>query len=347
MNQEKWPTGQQIPPQEEEKGYFDRLRKAIQGKVNESRLSNTDYQSTVGVYGGKLVLDSEGRLVYDTRGLVSKVDRSGDAVLRTYDEHLVKKPWELLKRHPRWFFRFLAPGPKRYRGTRQEIMENIERLGLTEYYGPHQNGIEIKKPEVYTKGVALQDIYRADLIDSDKLKEINRFEALASASQYISKIHTEHGGIGELVPGDIIFQDEKEGAAQNPVLNLPDIVYNKEKNIGEKEKKATDLLDFLASIGTEELRRSEDWQEVEKALKIILENYADQKVIALTASFARRGRLTLQGDTEILNLPNTFTKKKRFVFSQHNKARLGTKTNFEARLRQTIIEVCEKFKPNN
>lgn len=185
MNQEKWPIGQQIPPQESEKGYFDKLRRAIQGEVNESRLPNTDYESTVGVYGGKLVLDSEGKLVYDTRGLVSRVDRKGDSVLRTYDEHLVKEPWKLLKRHPRWFFRFLAPGPKRYRGRQEEIMENVKRLGLADYYGIHQNGIEIKKPEIYAKGVALQDIYRADLINSDKLKEIDRFEALAFAAQYI------------------------------------------------------------------------------------------------------------------------------------------------------------------
>ena len=62
-----------------------------------------------------------------------------------------------------------APGAKRYRGSNEEVQENIERLGLSEFYGPHKNGIEIKKPEIYTHGLALQDVYRSDMIDSEKL----------------------------------------------------------------------------------------------------------------------------------------------------------------------------------
>lgn len=340
MNFEKLPASDFEKPKE---SIIDKVRKKIQERVNESRLPSVDYESTVGVYGGRLVFDNEDKLVYNTTGFVSKVDRKGDAVLRTFDEHLVKEPWKLLKNHPKWFFKFLTPGPKRYRGTPDEIMESVEKLGLSDYYGLHKDGIEIKKPEIYTRGIDLQDIYRADLIGSSQLNEIDREKALSKASEYIKKIHDERGGIGELVVGDIIFQENEENQVKNPVLNLPDIIYSKEKNIGEKEKKATDLLDFLASIGTEEFRRSRNWRRVEKSIKIILENYGDQEVIKLTNSFVKRGRLTLQGDIEMLNLPDTLTTKTRAVFAQHNKARLGSGKDFEGQLKQIIVKACEEF----
>ena len=86
-----------------------------------------------------------------------------------------------------------------------------------------------------------------------------------------------------------------------------------------------------------------DREEAKKALSTILENYDDKEIIALTGSFAKRGRLTLQGDVEVLNLPDSITKKGRGIFSQHNKARLSSKTEFEGQLRKEIIDMCKEF----
>ena len=322
--------------------------KKIQGVMNESRLPNEEYESTVGVYGGKMNYDKEGKMVWDRRGIISKIDKAGDAVLRSYDEHVVKEPGKLLRMHPKIAAeKFFHPGTKRYRGGNEEVIENIERLGLSEFYGPHENGIEIKKPEIYKHGIPLQDVYRSDIIESDKLKATDRFQALAEASKYVRQIHNEHGGIGEVLVSDIIFQEDQGGKLEKPVLNLPDIVFNKEKKIGEKDKKATDMIDFMSSVYGEEIRRSQNSEEAGKALDIIVKNYGDKDVISMVESFIKRGRLTLQGDTEVLNLPNTSIKKARGLFSQHNKARLGSKVNFEGEMKRKIKEACESFLSND
>ena len=315
-----------------------------QGVMNESNLPNESYKSTVGVYGGKMVRDPEGKMVWDRRGIISKIDKAGDAVLRTYDEHVVKEPGKLLRMHPKIAAKkFFHPGTKRYRGSNEEIQANIERLGLSDYYGPHQNGIEIKDSEVYTKGMALQDVYRSDLIKSDELKATDRFQALAEASKYIREIHDQHGAVGEILVSDIIFQEDVDGRLGKPVLNLPDIVWNKKKATGEIDKKTTDMLDFLCSTFGEEMRRSQNPEDADKALDIIISNYGDPKVVSMVKSFIKRGRFPLQGDTEAVDLPNTTTKLARGAFSQHNKARLGSKTSFEGDMKQRIMDACERF----
>jgi hypothetical protein len=322
----------------------DKLREKVQSKVNESLIPNKNYESTVGVYGGKMTEDENGKMVYDTRGAISKVDKFGDALLRTYDEHTVKEPGRLARKHPKQASKFLTmPGTKRYRGSREEIVENAERLGLGEYYGLDENGVEIKNPKIYKEGTILQDVYRSVEINSDKLNNVDRFQALAEASKYVKGIHQEHGGIGELLVSDIIFRRNEDGKVSDPVLNLPDIVFNKEKKTGENEKKATDLLDFLASVYFEEFKRSQDWDDARKSLETVLENYGDEEIIHLTKSLAKRGRLTLQGNVESLNLPETVTKKGIKLFSLHNNARLSPKKGFDGQMRTDIIDACEKF----
>lgn len=329
----------------EGEGFLRRaIGEKIQSTVNESTLPNEEYKSTVGVYGGKMNYDQEGRMVWDRRGIVSKIDKAGDAVLRTYDEHVVKEPGKLLRKHPKIAAKkFFAPGTKRYRGSNEEVLENVGRLGLSEFYGPHENGIEIKDPEIYKKGLALQDVFRSDLIDSDKLKAADRFQALAEAAKYIREIHDEHGGVGEILVSDIIFQEDQDGKLGKPVLNMPDIVWNKGKNTSEKDKKTTDMLDFLCSVYGEEFRRSQSLEDVDKALDAIVQNYGDKDIISLVESFIKRGRLTLQGDTEAVSLPSSITKKARGIFSQHNKARLGSKKGFEGTMKERITEACERF----
>ncbi len=318
--------------------------KRIQGIMNESRLPNEEYESTVGVYGGKMNVGEDGEMVWDRRGIVSKIDKAGDAVLRTYDEHVVKEPLKMMWRHPKLFLKeMFAPGTKRYRGNNAEVLENIERLGLSDYYGPHENGIEIKQPDIYKHGLDLQDVYRSDQIESDVLKETDRFQALAEASKYVGQIHKEHGGIGELLVSDIIFLEDKDGKLGKPLLNLPDIVFNKEKITSEVDKKTTDMLDFLCSVFGEEYRRSQNLEDVDKALDAIVENYGDKNIISLVESFVKRGRLTLQGDAELLKLPSTTTKQARGIFSQHNKARLASKKDIDGLMKEKIVDACERF----
>lgn len=325
---------------------LNKIRDTINSKVNESKIPTEDYESTSGVYGGKIKIEEDGKMVWNNKGIISKIDKWGDAILRTYDDHIVKDLGEIFKHNPKSFFKFLAPGTKRYRGSKEEIFENIKRLGLEETYGLHKNGIEIKDKDLYYKGISLQDIYRSDLINNDKLSGLDRFQALAEISKYLRKLHDNYGGTGQTLVGSFIFKKNENGQVNEPILNMPDIVFNKNKNIGEKEKKAIDILDLITSIGAEEFRRSEgDLGSVKEAMKKVLENYGDKDVINLVESYIKRGRLTLMGDVEskVVNLPdNTFTTKNRGIFTKHNEARMVNNKSLETSLKDIGFEVCEE-----
>lgn len=324
-------------------GILDKSREIIGGIVNQSKLPTKEklgFESTVGIYGGSLVYDHENKLVWDTRSKVSQLDQKGDIFLRKTDEHIAKNPLQILKRHPRWFLKILSAESKRYRGTKEEVAANAVRLRLSDYYGLHPWGIEIKKKEVYEAGYALQDLYRADQINADALNGVDRFQALSDASKYIRQIHDQYGAIGEIVSSDIIFQQREGDKVIKPVLNIPDIVYNPNLRTGLKEQKATDLLDFLNQIGAEEWRRSAgDPAMLKKALETIFSNYGDQEIIKAVVSLADRGRLVLPEKREDLNLPLTISSRLRGIFMQHNKQRLSSQPEYANVLRQEIIKM--------
>ena len=325
---------------------LNKVRDTINKTVNESKIPTENHESTLGVYGGKIKREEDGKMVWNNKGIVSKIDKWGDAILRTYDDHLVKDLRALFNRNPKLFFEFLIPGTKRYRGSKEEIFENIKRLGLEDTYGLHENGIEIKDQDLYLKGLPLQDIYRSDLIDSKDVVGFDKEQALMESAKYLRKIHDERGGIGEVNIGDIIFKQHENGRVGEPVLNMPDIVWNEEKNIGEKEKKATDMLDFVVSVGAEEFRSSGSLDNVKEAMRQVLENYGDKDVINLVKSYIKRGRLTLLGDvkSEAVNLPeDTFTTNNRGLFTKHNEARIVNNKDLETSLKDIGLEVCEEI----
>lgn len=303
-------------------------------------LPNEAYESTVGVYGGEIRYDQNGKMVYDVRvlrekiirGISSGIDVKGDRILRPYDDHVVQKPIAMLRRHPKQFLGFVfRPNASRHRGNTEQILENVKRLGLTEYYGRHPWGIEIKKPEIFTKGMALQDILRAKEINSPVLTDIDPLQALREATIYIKKIHDEHGPIGDLV-GDIMFQSKQGREVKNPVLNIPDVVLTpttrmiKSAEVISREQKATDVLEHLFHTGFELLRQSKDEVYVRKALDVVVEAYSDKDVLSMTKSFVKRGRPTLKG-----------------LFSLHNQAHLSADLSNASRVRQLVTEELTSF----
>ncbi len=323
------------------------VRDKINKTVNESKMPIEKYESTVGVYGGKMK-NEDGKMIWNNQGIISQIDKFGDAVLRNYDEHVMKNPGELFKKNPFLFFKFFMPGPKRYRGSKDEIFTNIKRLGLDGIYGLHEKGIEIKDQNLFTKGVILQDVYRADLIGpgAGELLGLNETELLSKASAYLKSIHDNYGAVGEVLPSDFIFRRDENGNVAEVVLNIPDIVFNEKKNIGEKEQKATDLLDFIISIGAEDFRTSQDERSVERAMETILSSYGDKEIIALLKSFIGRGRLTLSGDrnSSAVNIPaDSFTTKNRGLFTKHNEARVANNRSLETLLKDISLKVCNKF----
>lgn len=351
-------------PKQADRDIVNKTRKGVNSLVMESVLPTEEaqgYKSTVGIYGGKIIPGENGGLVYDMRGLQSKADQHGDRVLRTFDEHLIKRPGHMLGRGMAESFRLHSLKPlkkffsmstdaKRYRVTSGEkVMENVKRFGLEKYYKPHPNGIEINDAEAFTHSVALKDIYHQDEINSPALNNIDRFQALGTASQYMSELHQRAGGLAEGLTTQFLFEKNEGGKVSEPYLLIPTEIYNPEKSISEIDQKATDLLDLLVSAAAEELRRTEDWQNVNKALDTVLENYGDTKVIAMVKSFAKRGRLTLNGDTERLEKKVSATHKITHpAFAAHNTQRLGIKSSKDSSpIRNLVIEACEAYLKNN
>jgi hypothetical protein len=336
-----------------DKGIVNRIRKLINSKVEESRLPTKEglgYESTMGVYGGKLINDAEDRLVYNTRGLWSKIDQWGDRILRAFDEHHARQPGKMFLRRPRAFLKLLPfiVDSKRYRGTPEQTMENVKRLGLEEYYGLHPDGIEVKDPKLFSHSIGLQDVFRQDLIDHPSVNDIDRFEALGAATDYMHELHEKAGGIAEGNAYVFLFTEKNGNKVEKPTLMIPTEIYNPEKHVSDIEQKSTDLLDLLASSAAEEYRRTKDWESVRHAFQTVLEHYKDPKVIKMVASYVRRGRLTLPGDLEALDFETSPTYRlSRKAFAAHNTQRLSMKhPEVTAQIRQEIIGVCEQYVAN-
>jgi hypothetical protein len=333
-----------------DQGIVNQLRKWINSRVQESKLPTKEglgYESTMGVYGGKLAKDDEGRLVYDTRGFWSKIDQWGDRLLRSFDEHHARKPGAMFRRRPFGFMKLLpfVVDSKRYRGTPEQAVDNIRRFGLTDYYGAHPWGVEVKNPDLFSHSIGLQDIFRQDQIDHPALADIDRFEALGTAAEYMHSLHETAGGIAEGNAYSFLFTEKKDGKVEKPIIMIPTEIYNPEKHISDVEKKATDLLDLLASSAAEEYRRSKEWGSVRKALETVLGHYGDEKVIAMVASYVKRGRLTLPGDIEGLAFETSPTyRASRRAFAAHNTQRLTIKSpEVTPQFRQEIIDACERY----
>ena len=322
----------QTPDMPKRPGILERASQLLNHNVLQSvPIHNEDlgYDSVAGTYGFTLVKAADGELVFTSSGIWNKVDRVGDRLIRKTDEHVIKRPTEMLKRHPRRFFQQVTTEAKRARGETEEIVENADRLGLSEYYGIHPQGVELKKPELLTKGINLWDIYT---VNNPALSEIDRLSALSTAAGYIRQVHDTHGAIGEVLTNDIIFQKKEGTMVSEPVLNLPDIVYSSQKYSSEQLKNATepravDLMDFLMSVGASEVRKTGDWEKVKQAMNAIISGYGESKVIPAVASLARRGRLTLDGR----------------ITGQHNTVRLSMdkqEENIALQMRQLVIAEC-------
>lgn len=224
----------------------------------------------------------------------------------------------------------------RYRGTPQEISENADRLGLSEYYGAHPWGIEIKKPEIYSQGISLYDIIVAQKEGKIPLQDIDRNQALGEAAKYAREVHDKHGAIGELLTMDIQFQNAEGGVVSNPVLGLPDIVWNNDATMSETAKKATDIMDFVVNTSFWEHKAGINPEEIQKDLDTILASYDDPQVIRAVRSFVnpdrRSKKPTLPGENKLGIL--------------HNVARLGADKDHTSNVRRDVFSATERYLAN-
>lgn len=213
------------------------------------------------VYGGVIKKNEKGRMVFDTRGFHARFDIWGDEMVRPYDDHYVKQPGKMLFAHPDKFLKFVfQPDAPRHRGSARQIAENITRLGLTDAYGPHPWGVEIKKPEIFTRGFVLHDVLHAKEIGAPVLQDIDPIQALKEATIYIREVHEKYGPVGDLV-GDIVFQRKEGSRVVDPILNIPDVILTPSPGRIKKirQSAARDL--FCRQYGTDSIKSYEKSQQ--------------------------------------------------------------------------------------
>jgi hypothetical protein len=383
---ERVPEG--LPNSEPENELHDasisRVSSTLNAVMQGTRLPTQEmlgFESTVGMYGAFLRKDEHGRLVWDARvlptegsalnprhwrfltGLRAAIDRTGDRKVRAGDDNTLKNFEGLRQRYglSRKLRSHVIPWSesKRHRGSNAEILDHISELGLQNVYGSHPWGIEIKDKEVFTKGLALLDIFRSDQLGNPAaLDGIDRFDALGQASEHLHRYHAAGKATGEANVYRFIFcgADAAEGGGRrvrDPVLNLPDIVWNKKQNakgenvVTDKEKFTLELLDLLVSAAMEELRRSTGNPEsMRHALDTVLDHYGDDDVIRLAASYLRRGRVTMPGSPEGITArisSGKTTQTLRSAAALHNQARLGVTADTAGMLRVSIEEACDAW----
>lgn len=228
----------------------------------------------------------------------------------------------------------------RHIGTAEEIRENVSRLGLEEYYGPHAWGIEFKKPEIFTQGVSLYDVVVAKKEGKEPLEDVDQQQAFAEAGKYIRQVHDEHGGIGELLIMDIQFQKKEGSKLSDPVLGLPDIVWDKDATLSETAKKATDVMDFLVNTAFWQRRAGMQPADITHVLNTFIKSYGDLKVIQAVRAFVNpdRGsrRLTMAGETGHGGIA-------RKLSEMHNAARLGVIPEETKNVRQEVFDVVNNY----
>ncbi|MGE5041988.1 MAG: hypothetical protein ACM3IJ_03715 [Candidatus Levyibacteriota bacterium] len=248
-----------------------------------------------------------------------------------------KKPGQKLA--PRSFLNLAVEGTllgnraARYRGSPEEIAENAQRLGLSEYYGLHPLGVEFKKPEIYTKGTSLYDIIIAQKEGKTPLIDIDKNQALSETARYVRNTHDNYGAVGELLIMDIQFRQRDGNQVLDPVLGIPDIVWNKNATMSETAKKATDILDFMVNLSYWEHKAETDPVTIQKELDLFLETYGDDKVIRAVRSFINPDRKSKK--------PTLPGEHKRAML--HNVARLGASADFTPQVRQEVFDATVRY----
>lgn len=330
--------GGKITKDEEGKTVFDmRGNKDILDKYGDKRVRSIDEHSA----NAGLFLKHAGKVWKNRAASILEAVHLKSSSRAEMDPEARQK-WDekesVQKIAPRSFLKLAAEGIKgnraaRYRGKPEEIAENAERLGLTDYYGIHPWGVEIKKPEIYTDGISLYDIVVAKKEGKEQLQDIDKNQALAEAAKYTRQMHDAHGGIGELLIMDFQFQTRDGSTVSNPVLGLPDIVWNKDATLSDTSKKATDILDFMVNLSYWEHKAETDPTKIQNELDVFLHNYGDERVIKAVRSFINPDRKskkpTLAGESKLAMV--------------HNVARLGSDTKYTSNVRQDVFDATIRY----
>lgn len=299
----------------------------LKSKSEEQRAKNALWEANKSKWANKPTATYE--------RFTGKVDENGDPQSETQEMSIA----------PRSILKTAAEGFKdgysmRYRGTLDEINNNIIRLGLEDYYGPHKNGIEFKRPEIYTDGVSLLDIVLAKKEGKTPLEDIDQTDAFVKATNYIGDVHKKHGAIGELLLADIQFQKHEGNTVSDPVLGLPDIVWSNATN-SDTTRKATDILDFLVNTSFSLRTGGKTPEEIQPILDTIIDTYGDEKVIRAVRALVNPDRKT----GKRLTLPGEKRSGLTFVSKWHNSARLGAKKDFASEVRNEVFAATEKYLP--
>jgi len=207
----------------------ERKAAKINELVTQGKMPTIKYKSNVGLYGFKVEPVEGGILYIKPLDVVNKIeDRlrvSGDRGGKITD--------------------FFRKGVRR-RANLQEAKVNIQELGLQAYFTDFSSGI-VETTEDISKGFMLTDLL-GNRDDRGFLAKFDRWNAVKEASRMVAQVHSSSKrGIGELLTNNIVF-GVTENKMSNPRLTFPNITFS--EDVEALEQQATDMLDFLFSVGS-------------------------------------------------------------------------------------------------
>jgi len=255
----------------------DKQAAEINELVTQGKMPTINYKSNVGLYGFKVKPVEGGILYMKPLAVVNRIENrlrvSGDRGGRVLD--------------------FFRKGVRR-RANLKEVKANINELGLDNYFTMTEEGI-IETTRDISNGLMLTDLFGEPKNPEDKafLSQFDSKEAVKAAAGMVAKVHTESKrGIGELLTNDVIF-NVQEGKMENPRLSLPDLKYH--QGIDALEQQATDILDFVFSVGSACHKEGGELniEEVRAHIKAILKGYDMQNtdmVKLAVKNLAKQGR---------------------------------------------------------
>src|SRR5690348_4832899 len=89
------------------------------------------YTSIANPYGYTLKQLADGTIIFDPKGIKNRSDRFLDKFIRSVDEHVLRDPKALFRRHRGMVMDQVKSGPKRSRGPTEAVLANADRLGLS------------------------------------------------------------------------------------------------------------------------------------------------------------------------------------------------------------------------
>ncbi len=245
----------------------------VNSLARKENMPTKKYRSNVGIYGFSTVIAGS-RMSYFKTAMDKIMDKISDLLTTAGDSGGN-------------IFEALFKKPIRKKADEQALARNVRDFGLDKHFTVTPGGRVHEDIEDVKKGAFLDDVLRLRK-RHPHLQKMDPDKALAIATKMVAEAHRKgNRGIGELLATDIVLQVDENGQVKGSRLALPDMVYS--DDISVLEQKATDLSDFLYSVGSAGFQLGSA-RQAEKNIRTVIQNYPNDTVRKKVVALIDQGR---------------------------------------------------------